>query len=610
MEAMSQETIAMAVTTSVEDPSAALRAQQVQQAEELLFSEPSRAGFAKALFRGEFRGDAIFPYPELPTSERRTVEEAVAAVRAFAETKIDSAAIDRDADIPRSVIDGLADLGVLGMAAPRELGGRAFSQMGYCRIMEVIGGHCASTAVFVNAHHSIGIRALVLFGTPEQKARWLPALTSGEKLAAFALTEEQAGSDASNVQTQATLSDDGHTYILNGSKRYITNGAIAGVLTVMARTADPKGGSKVTAFLVTPDMPGFEVVEARMPKCGIRGTATARLAFHDMPVPAANVLGQVGKGLKIALTVLDFGRTTFGASCTGLAKICLAAATRHAAARQQFGRPLAELELVKKKLAYLAATAYAMEATTYQAAALIDRGAEDYMLETAILKVFSTEALWHGVYETLQVFGGQGYFSNEPYERMMRDARINTIGEGANEVLKAFIALVGMRDIAEGLKATLDGLKKPSSFLPTFWSFSRDHLGRLVRTPVVPVAAPSLRPIADALARRVARFGRTVERVLIAHRESVLDRQYIQERIADAAIALATSACTLSRWDSSLVQKKETPAERAAAELYLRMAYRRFDDSLRTLHHNDDRLTTETANQVLLSFARYETGRK
>jgi alkylation response protein AidB-like acyl-CoA dehydrogenase len=305
--------------------------------------------------------------------------------------------------------------------------------------------------------------------------------------------------------------------------------------------------------------------------------------------------------------VLDFGRTTFGASCTGAAKVCLEAATRHAATRRQFGRPLADLELIKKKLAYLAATAYAMEATTYQTAALIDRGAEDYMLETAILKVFSTEALWQGVYETLQVFGGQGYFSNEPYERMMRDARINTIGEGANEVLKAFIALVGMRDTGMGLKASLVGLKKPSSFLPTLWNLTSDHLGRMVRTPVVPVASPGLRPMADALARRVARFGRTVERVLIAHGESVFDRQYVQERIADAAIALFTSACTLSRWDLALAQRRSTPDERSAAELYLRMANRRFDESLRSLSHNDDRLTTETANAALKLWAGYSS---
>src|SRR5579875_420850 len=491
----------MATTTSapehatVPESDAALRARQLRQAEELL-GPSAAASFAKALFRGEFRGDVLFPYPELTEAERPSVEAAVEAVRAFAATHIDAAAIDREADIPSSVIKGLADLGVLGMAAPVQWGGRGISQMGYCRIMEIIGGHDASTAVFVNAHHSIGLRALVLFGTPQQQARWLPPLVRGEKLAAFALTEEQAGSDASNVQTFARPSEDGQTYILNGTKRYITNGAIAGVLTVMARTPDPRGGeSKGTAFLVTPDMPGFEVVEARMPKCGIRGTATARLAFHDMPVPASNILGPLGKGLKVALTVLDFGRTTFGASCTGLAKVCLAAAARHAARRHQFGRPLAELELIKKKIAYLAATAYAMEATTYQTAALIDRGAEDYMLETAILKVFSTEALWQGVYETLQVHGGQGYFTDEPYERMMRDARINTIGEGANEVLKAFIALVGMREIGEGLVSTLEGLKRPGTFLPTFWSFTRDLFGKVVTAPAVPVKNAMLRPM-------------------------------------------------------------------------------------------------------------------
>ncbi|WP_422924940.1 acyl-CoA dehydrogenase family protein [Singulisphaera sp. PoT] len=577
------------------------RAKQVRQAEELLFSGPKvEAGFAKALFRGEFRGDVLFPYPELSSADQARVDEAVTKLRAFARTGIDAAAIDREADIPPSVIQGLGELGVLGMTAPEEFGGRGFSQSAYCRIMEVIGGHCSSTAVFVNAHHSIGIRALLLFGTAEQKQRWLPSLTRGEKLAAFALTEAEAGSDASNVQTQAIPSEDGQTYRLTGTKRYITNGGIADVLTVMARTPDPKGGeSKVTAFLVTPDMPGFEVVEARMPKCGIRGTATARLAFHDMPVPASNILGPLGKGLKVALTVLDFGRTTFGASCTGAAKTCLEAATRHAAKRRQFGRPLADLELIKKKLAYLAATVYAMEATTYETAALIDRGAEDYMLETAILKVFSTEMLWQGVYETLQVHGGQGYFSDEPYERMMRDARINTIGEGANEVLKAFIALVGMRDVGEGFKGTLEGLKSPTRFVPTLWKFGRERFARMVRPATIPVASSMLRPQAAAIARRVSRFNAAIEHSLIKYRESILDRQYVQERIADGAIALVTAACTLARLDRSLVRDDAIPAEREAAELYLRMANRRFDQALRDLADNDDHQTNQTANLVL-----------
>ena len=581
-------------------PAEAERARQMRQAEELLFSGPQRSGFAKALFQGAFRGAVLFPYPEPDPDRRAEAEAAVAAVRRFAEEQIDAAAIDRNADIPRSVIQGLGALGVLGMAAPREFGGRGFSQWQYCKVMEVIGGHCSSTAVFVNAHHSIGLRALVLFGTPEQRATWLPPLARGDKLAAFALTEEQAGSDAANVQTTATPSADGKTYVLNGSKRYITNGAIADVLTVMARTPDPKGGeSKVTAFLVTPDLPGFEVVAARMDKCGIRGTATAKLAFHDMPVPASNILGPLGKGLKVALTVLDFGRTTFGASCTGAAKTCLAAAVRHANRRRQFGRTLASFEAIKQKVAFLAAAAYAMEATTLETAALIDSGAEDYMLETAILKVFATELLWRAVYETLQIHGGQGYFTDEPYERMMRDARINQIGEGANEVLKSFIAAVGMRDVGLGLKATLDDLKRPARTLPTLGRFLGAHAARLVRRVEVPVTVEALRPAARALGRRVARFGWAVERMLVRHKEAVIEAQYVHERIADAAIALYSAGCTLARLDRELAAGTATAADRAAGDLYLRMAGRTFDRALHDLDHNDDPQTTRTADLAL-----------
>ena len=297
--------------------------------------------------------------------------------------------------------------------------------------------------------------------------------------------------------------------------------------------------------------------------------------------------------------MLDFGRTTFGASCTGLAKVCLAAATRHAASRRQFGRPLADLELIKKKLAYLAATAYAMEATTYQTAALIDRGAEDYMLETAILKVFTTEVLWQGVYETLQVFGGQGYFSNEPYERMMRDARINTIGEGANEVLKAFIALVGMRDIGEGLKGTLDGLRSPArscrrsgasrATISGGWCAPRSY-----RSPAdAPADGRLLWPAASPGSDEPS------SGLLIAHREAVLDRQYVQERIADAAIALVTSACTLSRWDHSLTQDRRHPP--SARPPSFTCAWPTAASTIRSaaLSHNDDRLTTEAADAAL-----------
>jgi alkylation response protein AidB-like acyl-CoA dehydrogenase len=582
-------------------------AQQRRQAEELLFSGPQALGFAKSLFFGHFNAPLVFPYPQIRPEERAEVERAVAEVDRFCVEHVDAAAIDRDAEIPQHVIAGLGRLGVLGMTAPTAYGGRGFSQLGYCKIMEVIGGHDASTAVFVNAHHSIGIRALLLFGTEEQKRRWLPELVTGQKLAAFALTEPQAGSDAANVQTLATPIDDGRAYRLTGEKRYITNGASAQVLTVMARTPVPDStDTKVTAFLVMPDMPGFEVVEARMPKCGIRGTATARLAFRDMPVPAANILGQLGKGLRIALTVLDFGRTTFGASCTGAARTCLRAACRHAQTRIQFQQPLGEFELVKKKIAAMAAHAFAMEATTSQCAAFIDRGAEDYMLETALLKVFSTEALWQTVNDTIQIFGGQAYFSTEPYERMMRDARVNQIGEGANDVLRAFIALVGMRGVGEQLQGVLAAFRHPFKDMSTLWRFGKSQVAARLTSPEVPVARADLRTEAHQLGKRVRDFGLAVQNLLRHYREAVMERQYVQERIADAACDLYASSCTLSRLDSFSTHQNGKPAERdreqAAGRYFMRLADRRIRQNLAALWDNDDQDTTRTADAFLERF--------
>src|SRR5262245_1029785 len=259
------------------------RQEQIKQAEEILFSGPQKLGFANGLCYGHFNAALLYPYPQIKPEERDLVAKAVAEVRRYCEEHIDAAAIDRKAEIPTEVVHGLGDVGVLGMTVPREFGGRGMSQMGYCKIMEVIGGHDGAVGVFVNAHHSIGIRALLIYGTDEQKRRYLPELVAGRKLAAFALTEPEAGSDAANVQTTATPSADGKTYVLNGTKQYITNGGIADVLTVMARTPVPGSNeTKVTAFIVTPDMPGFRVLEKRMEKVGIRGTATGRMAFENV----------------------------------------------------------------------------------------------------------------------------------------------------------------------------------------------------------------------------------------------------------------------------------------------------------------------------------------
>jgi alkylation response protein AidB-like acyl-CoA dehydrogenase len=578
---------------------------QKKQVEEML-AGPETLGFGKSLFFGRFKGELLFPYPTLSPEKKREADEAVADVRQFVEKQIDAAAIDRNAEIPREVIDGLSRLGVLGMTAPQEFGGRGFNQQQYCKIMEVIGGHCSSTAVFVNAHHSIGIRALLLFGTKEQQAKWLPDLVSGRKLAAFALTEPQAGSDAANVQTVATPTPDRTGYILNGEKRYITSGGIADVLTVMARTPVPGSDeTKVTAFLVAPDMPGFQVVEKSMPKVGIRGTQTARLAFKDMRVPAENVLGKLGKGLRIALTVLDFGRTTFGASCTGAAKICLRLAAKHATTRVQFKQTLSEFELVKKKIAFMAAHAFAFEATTTQCAAFIDSGSEDYMLETAMLKVWSTEHLWTIVNDTLQIYGGQGFFTNEPIERMVRDARLNQIGEGANDVLRAFIAVVGSKAVGEGLLEVLNAAKHPLAGFGKLLRFGQEQVTARMTLPDVPVQHPNLYPDARRLARLVQDFGLAVQWVLrhCGKIETFLTSEYLHERLADAASDIYAASCTLSRLDSMYMHGNNTPVSRnpdaIAGQHFLRLAFRRIQQNLAALNDNDDVSTTATANAVL-----------
>jgi acyl-CoA dehydrogenase family protein 9 len=581
------------------------RQKEIQQAEELLFAGPQALGFAKGLFQGHFVSDWVMPYPRLLPAQQTELDQTLAELREFLDAKLDPAAIDRQADIPREVIDGLGRVGVLGMTAPKAFGGRGFTQMANCQVLEEIGSRCGSTSVFVNAHHSIGIRALLLFGTHEQKQRWLPKLVTGEQLGAFALTEREAGSDAGNVQMTARPSEDGSHFILNGEKRYITNAAIAQVLTVMARTPVPNSDkTAITAFLVMPEMPGFEMLEKRMPKMGIRGTATGRFALRDVKVPKENILGKLGKGLKVALTVLDFGRTTFGACCTGAAKTCLRLAVEHANTRRQFNKTLGNFHLVKKKIARIAADAYAMEAMTTITASLIDRGLEDYMLETAMLKVFTTERLWEIINDAFQIYGGSAYFVDLPLERMVRDARINQIGEGSNEVLTSFIALVGMRGPGMEFKEIYDTMLKPSrQGIGRAWTAGMNRLGAAVRIPDVPVRSAELRSFANQLGRLIWRFNIAVNRSLIAYREPILDMQLLQERIAGAAMELFASTSVLSRWDAEMQfaqRNGESAAEtNRAAELFLRQSFRRIRRFLADLNNNDDKAVLAAADAAL-----------
>ena len=250
--------------------------EELEKAQDLLDGGPSsNGGFVRSLFFGRLRLDKILPFPNQNSQEAQRTEDLISNLDLFLDEHVDPFQIDAEQCIQQDVIDGLGRLGVMGMTVPQAYGGHGFSHTAYCRVLERVARTCASTAVLLGAHQSIGLKALVLNGTPQQKQIWLPDLAAGKKLAAFALTEPEAGSDAANVQTRAQLSDDKKYWILNGEKKFITNGAQAGMMTVMARTQVELNGQlkdKVTAFIVTPDMPGFEVVQKNRSKCGIRGT--------------------------------------------------------------------------------------------------------------------------------------------------------------------------------------------------------------------------------------------------------------------------------------------------------------------------------------------------
>lgn len=577
--------------------------QQRRLVEEVLFSDVKKAGFGKRLYFGAFDPNLIFPFPTISPEERPLLSAYLEKVRAFIDKEIDPDWIDRHAEIPPSVINGLGKLGVLGMSVPKEFGGLGMSQLAYCQVVEAISSRCASTALLINAHQSIGLRALLLFGTKAQQETWLEPLAKGEKIAAFSLTEVNAGSDASGIESRAIYDPIKNVYRINGNKQWTTSGSIAKVLTVMAKTAveTPQGlQDKVTAFLVTPNMPGFKVVEPGLEKVGMRGTRTANLQFTDMEVPAENVLGPIGGGLKVCLTVLDFGRTTFGAMCTGAAKFLLEKSIAHAKSRYQFKRPLAAFGLVKKKLATMAALTYAMESATMLTAGLIDRGSEDIMLESAMLKVFASESEWSILYDAMQIFGGRSFFTSYPLERMMRDARLNMIGEGSNEVMRAFIGAVGMRDVGLELKTFADALKQPLEEKKLLSKMVPQLFSRL-SAPRIPIQSSELNQESRDLSNAIRRFGWAVGRLLAYYREDIVEKQFELERIAESAIAIFVMTSVLSRLDTKIILKDPdllSPNELETGKLYCTIALENIDRNLSALFSPHDKAFEQLSDNL------------
>ena len=421
----------------------------------------------RGLFAGAIHDAELFPYPD--SLDRRRPDEARMVSRIIRELRrmqgdlIDSAAFDTAETIPEPVIREFADVGLLGLTIPQEYGGLGLSSTGYARVFSALSSIDASLAVLVGVHCGLGSKAIVLFGTPEQKPRYLPMLARGETLAAYALTEPETGSDAQNIRTTASRTGEGAPWMLQGRKIWIGNGHRAGVIATFAQTVVERRGESVqrpTAFIIRPDMPGFRVV-GTVRKLGIRGSTQAELAYENLQVPPDHVLGEVGKGFAVAVHVLNAGRLSLAAGCAGGCKNLVGEMARYASQRVQFGRPLADFEITQRKIAESAADAYAADAMVGALSAQADRPASDHAIEAACAKVFASEAMWRIADELVQVAGGRGFVQPYPYERHLRDARINRIFEGANDVLRLFIALNGLQGPAARLKEVGAALRRP-----------------------------------------------------------------------------------------------------------------------------------------------------
>ena len=515
------------------------------------------------------------------------------SLRKFAASSIDPTRIDREKSVPQEVIAGLGDLGVLGISIPEEHGGFGFSRTAYARVLEELGGICASTAVVVGAHQSIGLKAILLFGTDDQKARFLPKLATGEQLAGFALTEPNSGSDAGGIQATGTRSDDKRSFILDGRKQWITNGRIGDVFTIFVKTR-PEGAEekKVSAFIVPRSLDGVSH-GPEADKLGILGSSTTDLILENVEVPEGNLLGEEGKGFKIAMEVLNEGRLGLAAGSLGGMKLLMRETIEYARSRKQFGRPIFEFEMIREKIARMAEEAYALESMVYLTTGLVDRGGIDFSLETAACKVFGSEALWRCASEAIQIAGGYGYIKEFPFERHLRDARINLIFEGTNEIMRLFIALAGLQGPGETLKDVAKALKRPLTSI----GFLSDYaISRLKHT----IAADRFESVSDPLAKeaavvasRVAELARAVNAILKKHRKEVIDRQYLLHRIADSFISIYAMAATIARTDRAIREQADSGAEREL--LYCRSFCSRAGESARrdllAIDENHDDLT-------------------
>jgi alkylation response protein AidB-like acyl-CoA dehydrogenase len=559
----------------------------------------TKPSFMRGLFAGGIADDVVFPYP--PPLDARNPDEASVVARIARDLNamvatgiIDSAKFDRDEAISEEAIHAFAECGLLGISIPKEFGGLGLSASAYARVFGAVASIDPSLGVLIGVHCGLGSKAIVLFGTQKQKAELLPALARGDTLAAYALTEPETGSDAQHVVSRAERSADGSGWILNGRKHWIGNGQRAGTIVTFAQTPVLREGQMIqrpTAFIIHPTMTGFRVV--RTPhKMGIRGSTQAELAFENMFVPNEAVLGEVGKGFRVAVNALNAGRLSLASGCASACKRLLGEMVRYAEARVQFGAPLATFEITQRKLATLASETYAADAMVGMLAAAIDSDDADVSMEAAAVKVFASELVWRAADEMVQLAGGRGFVQPWPYERYLRDARINRIFEGANEILRIFVGLNGIEGPAGQLQELAAALKNPIRNWVLMSEYARDRVKTAfgATEKFTATLPPRLEKHSRYIEKHTAELAQLTERMIARHRKDILHRQLVVERLADMSIELYARTCTLSRTQRLLEQGDEASCVRelALTDLFCRQSGQRFRVAREGLNEPDD----------------------
>ncbi|MCC7195891.1 MAG: acyl-CoA dehydrogenase family protein [Gemmatimonadaceae bacterium] len=562
--------------------------------------------FTRGLFLGELREELLHPFPAPDKETKESLAAILDSFREFAKSNIDAARHDHDGRFADEVRAGMAELGLMGLNIPEEYGGFGANAIVANRVFGEIAATDPALAVYFGAHQSIGCKGITLFGTDDQKKRWLTKCATGECIAAFCLTEPGSGSDAQAMRTTAVPSADGSHYVLNGNKMWISNAGFAGLFTVFAKVpveADGRKKERVTAFIVDARSPGITLGKLEE-KMGIKASDTRGVTFENVKVPVQDMLGEVGHGFRIALEVLNSGRLGLAAASTRGAQHIMETALVYAKEREQFGRPIGTFEMIQRKFASLAVDVYASDAAWMVASGMMDRGGVDYSLETAACKVFASELIVRATNEAMQVAGGIGYSKEAPYERAVRDARINLIFEGTNEIQRVLIALSGLQQPGEEIKALGEAIKDPINSIGAISSYVRGRARKQFGKPDFARVHSALAAEAAMVAENIHDLALGVERALFRHGKSVIDRQFDQERMANAAIDIYVASATLVR--ASWAIEQAGGADKAAADidhakLFVPAAARRARRAIRAMDRNQDARMKGIAERALAS---------